>query len=279
MKIGTIFLLAMVTCLLILGGIWQIAYDWQSRLQKQIQADELYSPVQIRWGELNTAEIHSDSFSDALFALGYVQGQLNGWTIALWRQAALGKLSDWYGGTVVDADRLIHQLGLPEIAKQTGNQLSPEDARLMAAFGAGIEDAWQDSEHMHEFFLQNIKPQPWELWHSLAIERLIAWMSVEPDATCNLGESVCKGIETLRSTLLIQGLESSSSWAISTSRGPFLYQRHILGKGIPPLFQEVILKVSNELDVRGATLLGTPFFTAGKQKLMHGPFFCILPDP
>jgi len=276
MKISSFFFLIII-CILIITGIWRIAYNGQSRLPNRLKTETIQSSVKIQWGNNNTAEIHSDSFSDALFGLGYVQGQLNGWTIALWRQASLGKLTDWYGAEVIEADRLIRKLELPEIAQISYSRLNPKEANLIASFGAGIQVAWQDVDHMHEFFLQNIIPEPWEPWHTLAIERLIAWMSSASEPVCNLGVSTCTAIENLRSILLLYGLESSSTWTVSTSRGPLLYQRHILGNGVSPIFQEVVIRVSNELEFHGASLLGTPFFPGGKTEqqawaiLLHSP--------
>ena len=265
-KIVSFVFLIIAICTAVIGGIWKIAYDWQSRLPDRVEAENLQSPVQIRWGEFSTSEIQASSFSDALLGLGYVQGQLNGWTIALWRQAALGELTDWYGNEAVESDKLIRQLGLSEIAQQSYSGLHPDEASLIAAFGEGIQLAWNETDRMHEFFLQNIIPEPWEPWHALAIERLIAWVSNSTDIACDLGVSVCSGIKKLRSLLLVHGLESSSAWVISTPRGPLLYQRHILGNGVSPAFQEVILKVTNGLEVHGAALLGTPFFPAGRAK-------------
>ncbi len=264
MKISGFVLLIIVICFLAISGIWKIAYDWQSRLPERLSVNTIESPVKINWGEFNTAEIQANSFSDALFGLGYVQGQLNGWTIALWRQAALGKLSEWYGREVVEADRLIHQLGLPEVAHQIYERLDEQNANLIMSYGVGVQLAWEEVEYMHEFFLQKIEPVPWEPWHTLAIERLIGWMSVAPDSVCSLGESICTGSKILQSVLLLNGIEHSSALVASTSSGPLLYQRHVQGKGLSPMFQDVSLNISNELVIRGASLIGTPFFPAGK---------------
>ncbi len=264
MKTVGFVLLVSIICFVAIRGVWRIAYDWQSRLPPQLSVDLVESPVKISWGEFNTAEIHSNSFSDALVGLGYVQGQLSGWTIALWRQAALGKLSEWYGTEVVEADRLIHQLGLPELAYQIYNDLGERNANLIRAHGEGIQLAWEDVEYMHEFFLQKIEPEPWQPWHSLAIERLIAWMSVAPDSVCSLGDPICSGSKILQSALHLNGFEHSSALVISTSRGPLLYQRQVQGKGISPTFQDVVLHVADEVVIHGASLIGTPFFPTGK---------------
>lgn len=255
----------LISCILIIG-VWRITYDWQSRLPKKVSVDGLESTVEIRWGNLNTAEIKAESFSDGLFGLGYAQGQLNGWTIALWRQAALGRLTEWFGTDGIDADRLVKLLGIPEIAEQINHDLDSDQATLITAFGKGIELAWQETDSMHEFFANNISPQPWESWHTLAIERLIAWMSVSSDSLCALGASVCAGSANLQSILLLHEFEASSSLVLPTSNGPLLYQRHILGNGIMPAYQEVSLTISNEFELHGAALIGTPFFPAGKTR-------------
>ncbi len=261
--VGWVFL-GLVIFFVAIGGIWRTAYDWKSRLPNQLDVVGLESPVEIHWGEFKTAEIQANSLPDALLGLGYVQGKLNGWTIALWRQAALGKLSDWYGSEAVEADRIVRLLGLPENAQRASEHLSLNEASLIAAFGKGVQLGWREADHVHEFFLQDIIPEPWEPWHALAIERLIAWMSAVPDSVCSLGKHVCTDIAKLDSIILLHGLESSSAWILPTLQGPLLYQRHILGRAAPPTFQEVTLNVADGFEMHGASLIGTPFFPAGK---------------
>ena len=261
--VGWIFFWGII-CFVVIGGVWKKMYDGKSRFPDQLKIAGLESPVEIQWGEFDTAQIQANSLSDALSGLGYVQGRLNGWTIALWRQAALGKLSDWYGADAIEADRLVQLLDLSGNAQNAGRHLPPAEASLMASFGKGIDLAWQDTDSMHDFFLQNIRPEPWEPWHALAIERLIAWMSTSPDSLCLLGEPICAGTARLDSMILVHGLESSSAWLLPTSRGAVFYQRHVLGNSTAPVFQDVALTIANEPDMYGTSLIGTPFFPAGK---------------
>lgn len=266
MKITVFATLVLFICLAAGISIWRTAYDWQSSPPKKVTIESLGDPVQILWGKFNSAEIRAESMPDALTGLGYVQGHLNGWTIALWRQAALGKLTDWYTPKGEDADRLVLQLGLAEIAKMAANNLNAQEKELIAAFGAGIRAAWKDSDYMHEFFLQDITPEPWEPWHTLAIERLLAWISTSPDSVCSLGLSVCGGDAELRSILRLQGFEYSSSWVFSTPERSLLYQRHVVGNAVPPVFQEAVLNVQGQSELEGLSLIGTPFFPTGKSR-------------
>lgn len=266
MKITVFATLVLFICLVAGISIWRTAYNWQSSPPKKVTIETLDAPVQILWGEFNSVEIRANSMPDALTGLGYVQGHLNGWTIALWRQAALGKLTDWYTPKGEHADRLVLQLGLAEIAQMAANNLSAGEKDLIAAFGAGIQAAWKDTDHMHEFFLQEITPEPWEPWHTLAIERLLAWVSTSPDSVCSLGLSVCNGDSELRSMLHLQGFEFSSSWVYSTAERSLLYQRHVVGDAVPPVFQEAVLNVQGQSELEGLSLIGTPFFPTGRSR-------------
>ncbi len=263
-KSSAILLGIVVILIVVISGMWHIAYDWQSRLPDRLTVETIDSDVGIRWNNYNTAQITAQSLSDALLGLGYVQGQLNGWTIALWRQTALGQLTDWYGPEMTDADRLMRQLGFGEISQKVYTQLNSFDVKLLDAFGHGVQLAWEDADQMREFFLQKIQPSPWESWHSLAVERLIAWMSSPRGSMCDLGDSVCAGMKQLRSILMLHDFESGSAWVVSSSQGPLFYQRHVLGNSISQSFQEVTLNVSDRFELHGASLLGTPFFPAAK---------------
>ncbi|MXW83102.1 MAG: penicillin acylase family protein [Rhodothermaceae bacterium] len=266
MKITVFATLVLFICLVAGISIWRTAYHWQSSPPKRVTIETLDDPVQILWGEFNSVEIRAKSMPDALTGLGYVQGRLNGWTIALWRQAALGRLSDWYTPMGEHADRLVLQLGLAEIAQAAASNLDAREKELITAFGAGIQSAWKDTDYMHEFFLQEITPEPWEPWHTLAIERLLAWISTSPDSVCGLGLSVCSGDAELRSMLHLQGFEFGSSWILSSPERSLLYQRHVLGNAVPLVFQEAVLNVQGQSVLEGLSLIGTPFFPTGKSR-------------
>ena len=99
---------------LLVGGIllWFLAYGVQKGPPKRLALDAIKAPVQIGWGMRGEVSIEAEQEQDAMAALGYVHGRERAWSVVLWRQAALGRLGEWFGEPALALDRLTLRLGL-----------------------------------------------------------------------------------------------------------------------------------------------------------------------
>jgi penicillin amidase len=133
----------------------------------------------VSWLESGGIVVQAASIEDALFILGYGQARSRAWQTVLWRQAAQGRLSEWFGPDALPVDRMIRQLELEERARAAWEALSPDEREELNRFASGIDTALsaRDLNRATPFLILGFRAEPWEPWHSLAVERLFSWMS------------------------------------------------------------------------------------------------------
>ena len=236
--------------------------------------DGLSSSTSIQWTKEGLAAIEAERPLDALTALGFVHGQERGWTVALWRQTALGTLSRWFGTGVVPLDRHIRRLGIARRAQEAFEQMPEATQNRLQAYCRGLNAALLSSrvQQQDPFLLLDVQPEPWKPWHTLAVERLLAWLATPPlDIPSGAPSAVADFQQInvqLRRWLHLHGWERSMVWAARKQASPdssrtVLFQRHVLGASATPIVQEVTLRHPGIPRLSGATLPGVPFFITG----------------
>jgi len=231
---------------------------------------ELSDTVTVGWSDSELVSINAKEDPDALRALGYVHGVTRGWTIALWRRTALGRVSQWFGAKLVPIDRHVLRLGLKRHAKAAYEELPPPTQRRLRAYSQGLNSALQSEEvqSQHPFVLFDLTPRPWEPWHVVLIERLIAWIATGPlELPPDPGPALANFRETdgqLRRWLHLHGWSRGLIWALrpassDAASSPTLFQRHVLGATAAPVVQEVRLQLEDDPPIKAATLPGGPF--------------------
>ncbi|BBM73031.1 penicillin acylase family protein [Rhodothermus marinus] len=223
-----------------------------SGLQAAVVIDELPGHlVAIRAANLN----------DALAALGYVHGLRNGWPLLLWRQAALGRQAEWFGALPVPLDSLIHALLVPEQARAAYEHLPQHTQALLDGYARGLQTALQERavRLRDELTLLQIPVAPWEPWHSLAVERLLALLMLPDTLDAALPE-----LSALRAWLHLYGFRHSLAWVRPTPDGArLLFMRYVYGDLALPFFQEVLITLPDDT-LRLVTVPGTLLFPAGQ---------------
>ena len=225
---------------------------------------ELPSETRILWGISGDVTIESLSEQAAYGSLGYVHARNHPWTMALLRQAALGRLSEWFGEKAIPADMLTRRLGIASIAHDSLESIPESGRSILSAYASGATAAWNDPDFrlLPEFVLLDYTPESWEAWHTLAVERLIAYLAVDID--CFSATEYCQADSTLHALLLLDGFESSLAWVTSQdSSTSTLFQRHVYGSSAQSIFQEAQLNIRGHSSPRGLTLIGTPYFVGG----------------
>lgn len=271
LRIGTVFL--GIVLVLVLGGalLWYLTYGVVSDTPDRLALSSLQGPVEILWGEQDDLSISASNETDALAGLGYVHGHKRAWSVALWRQAATGRLSEWFGEPAFAIDHLTRQLGLAEQAQASYAALNEEEKALLRAYAEGMNAAMAGlgEQLRYEFVVLDVEPDPWQPWHTLAIERLFAWLVVVPPerdafpADAEVG-AFYTADQDLKKWLGLHGFENSMAWAIRDTTGTHFFQRHVYGATALPFLIETSLSWEGSEPVWGASVPGTPFFLAGK---------------
>ena len=265
-----ITLIAIAVVIASAGAVLYLAYGLSEELPSQAVVTGLSDSTRIAVSENGSAFISAPTRADAYAALGYLHTQNHVWSMVLWRRTALGRLSEWFGDNLLELDRLTRKLQLGRLARRDFEQLPPESKQLLEAYANGVNSALREERvrMTEELVVLEQMPSRWEPWHTLAVERLFAWLAAEPlnpDSVRAAPPSARNFFEAdrlLRDWLHIHGFENSVAWTASDSSGGHFYQRHVYGASALTIFQDVKMEWPGT-SVTGATLIGTPFMPAG----------------
>ncbi|MCU0643570.1 MAG: penicillin acylase family protein [bacterium] len=174
--IGIVGMVLIITLVVIIQGI-RLNRESLAQTNGTIVVQGLNSSVQVYRDSYGVPHLFAKTEDDLFFAMGFVVSQDRLWQMDINRRAATGTLSEIFGAPTLAYDKLIRTIGLPEIANQLIENLSPESKRIITAYTAGV-NAFLDIHKKHlptEFIVMKYEPQPWDISHSLAFQRLIAW--------------------------------------------------------------------------------------------------------
>ena len=248
--------------------VWYLAYERNPSPPESVQVPGLSEVTTIAWGSRHGVRIRASSYLDATAALGYTHGWRNPWSVIFWRQAALGRLAEWFGDDAIAIDRLTRQLGFATRAEEVAGTLSAEDSLFLEAYTAGLNAALLDPDTpLREDFLQlRLLPAPWQIWHTLALERLLAWLAVPrgdiPSGHSDL-EPFLQANRQMRTWLRLHGFEHSIAWIMEDAGDVTLFQRLVYGDAALPVFQRVEVALGAGQYLRGISIPGTPFMPFG----------------
>ncbi|MDX1420960.1 MAG: penicillin acylase family protein, partial [Rubricoccaceae bacterium] len=248
------------------------AYGTEPARSGTLDVPGLRGPVAVSWADGGVV-VEGTEAADLAAALGYVHGVDDAWALALWRQAALGSLSQWFADpAAVALDRHARALGLGSLARLTYSALPDSNRALLDAYAAGVNRALADPAvaQRDEFVLLDLAPDPFEPWHALAVERLFAWAGTPPlrlDGAATSDSALARFARTdslYRAFLHLGGASQSRAWVapLDAAGGVALVQQHAYGASALPLVREVTLRRGGR-SVVAATVPGTLVFPGG----------------
>ncbi len=270
----TVLLVVLLAAFVLGSVVLYFAYGADDSPPRRVRIEGLAGPATVAWQPNDVVTIRAESHRDRAAALGYAHGMRRGWQAALWRQTARGRLSAWYGPRMMEMDRLTRRLGFGVLAEEAYTRLEPGAQALLAAYPRGMSAALRSEALRRQaaFALLGIAPSPWEPWHTLAVERLIAWLAspLRPlrESTVAVSDSASAFLAAnrrLHDWLGLHGFAHSAAWAGRGDTATHFMQRQVYGHSALPLLLEVVLaNAEGTVLRRGATLPGTPFFLAGR---------------
>lgn len=129
------FLLLAVAALIVLTilALWIYSLALYPQYSGDIEVPGLESEVEVIFDDYGIPHIYGQNSSDTYFALGYVHAQDRLFQMDLLRRVGGGRLSEFFGETTLDVDRLFHTLGIPEYAAESAEQFDQLDPELQTA--------------------------------------------------------------------------------------------------------------------------------------------------
>ncbi|CAN5667370.1 penicillin acylase family protein [soil metagenome] len=176
-KVGLV-LLTLVVLLVVgaAGTVWYLRSAEPSYDRDQTLAG-LDAPVELWRDSLGVPHLWAQSERDLLRAIGYVHASDRLWQMELFRRVADGRLAEVLGENMLETDRFLRTLGMGRVAAETERLLDPESRELIQAYADGV-NAWlaeQRGALPPEFVALRIRPERWQLRHTLAIGTIMAW--------------------------------------------------------------------------------------------------------
>lgn len=250
--------------------LWSVSSS-PERAPREHVVEGLAGPATIHWQPSGVASASIQDQRDAAFTLGYIHGMQRTWTLLLWRQAATGHLSTWFGEAVMPIDEHVHQLGIPHGAREALSALPDTTRRELDRYTEGINAALstQAAANRKPLLALGIEAKPWSAWHSLAVERLFAWLAADPlPAYTPETAGIARFRERdalLHRFLHVHGLDRSVAWSRRDS-GAVITSRLVTGATARPLLQDVVIDTDDGTRWTGGTLPGAPIALSGTRR-------------
>ncbi|MBD0777480.1 penicillin acylase family protein [Maribacter sp. ANRC-HE7] len=135
------------------------SYKGQKTLSKLSKETNVY------YDPYGIPHIYAANEEDAFRTLGYVHAQDRLWQMELLRRIGSGRLSEVFGGKMLDTDKFFLSLGIDEASKETVAVLDPNNptVQLSQAYLDGINQFIAEGPTPIEFYLTGIDKVPFQL--------------------------------------------------------------------------------------------------------------------
>ncbi len=245
-----------------------LAYGTGAKRSGEVEVDGLTSPVTVGWPEEGLPVVSAQTPEGLYAGLGYVHASDATWAMVLWRQAALGELAGWFPARS-GLDRHARALGFGVSARRAYDALDAPQRALLDSYARGVNAALAvpGVAQRDEFVLLDVRPEPWQPWHALAVERLLAWLATPPPhadsgfaaamrADVNV-ERFAQADSAFRAYLQLGGFQQARAYTGRLAGDvPFFAVSQPWGSSAVPLFEEVALELGGRR-VTAATVPGT----------------------
>ncbi|HEY3251119.1 MAG TPA: penicillin acylase family protein, partial [Ignavibacteria bacterium] len=143
----------------------------------KVEVSRIKSPVKIYFDDFGVPQIMSLNEEDAYFTLGYLHARDRLWQMDLTRRVAEGRLSEIFGASTINFDKLFRTIGINRFCYSWYNKLSPKTKQILDSYTKGV-NYFIEANYNNlpvEFDALNFRPEPWKAEHSLMIVRLMGW--------------------------------------------------------------------------------------------------------
>ncbi len=148
-----------------------LAYGSLPPLKGEYRVACLNGRVEIRFDARQRPYVQAQTLEDALFAEGWLHGTHRLWQMELFRRAAKGRLAELLGPSMLDTDKELWRMGIPQLGCNLEAKASSQMQRYVAHYVSGVNAAiTRAAAPPPEFLLLRWRPEPWTARdvHSLA---------------------------------------------------------------------------------------------------------------
>ncbi len=270
------------------------------RTEGEINLPGLSGQARIVRDEHGVAHIFGDGDDEVFFALGFAHASDRFFQMDLARRYIRGRLSEILGPDFVAVDARSRIRGYPGAAANVEATWSPEIARIVTAYTAGVNARLDDAPAPPEYLLLQVSPEPWEPVDSATLviyladmlasgfgedmERARAAAALDPERLAEFlpgypdwGPTTLKDEDIAPqaapagppspTTIRAEDAPGSNAWVVSGERSatgaPLLANDPHLSLGTPSIWYFARLDLSAG-PVIGGTVPGTPFVLLGR---------------
>ncbi|WP_386626567.1 penicillin acylase family protein [Sulfitobacter geojensis] len=168
-----------VLCVLTIAMVYWLASRSLPDYTDDLTVRGLEAPVEIVRDNANVPHIFGESDADVFFGLGFAHAQDRMWQMIMLRRTAQGRLSEVFGSSTLDIDKLMRRLDLYPLSVQSAATLDAKTRAALEAYSAGVNARLNqiNSEALGrgapEMLLFNAPMAPWRPADSVAITKLL----------------------------------------------------------------------------------------------------------
>jgi penicillin G amidase len=250
---------------------WYLAYGSGTSSDEKLSVEGLSEMVSLDWSREQSVHITASTTADFMIGLGFAHASARTWEMLLYRQTALGRLSEWFGEATEEQDLLMRILQIGSSARNSYFLLSSDDRTLLDRYADGINAALglRRVGRNKAMVLLDLQPDRWEPWHSIAVERLWAWIGTRNERTTptkgvaekNFSSLIQNADDALRSRLHLFGFQNS---VVATGNDEILF-RYVLGNSGSASFQPFSAEIDGNTLVRGLSVPGSIMVPVGQR--------------
>ncbi len=172
-------ILGFVLILLLALGIFVLIQldDMEPEYSGEQQIAGIEQPVTLSWDSSGVVHIRGERTSDVIFAAGYAAAKERLWQMFLIKKMARGELSQIFGDTTLQVDKLFLTLGLDSLTERLYRNSSAESREWLKLYAGGINAYLREigDNYPIEFILLRTEPGEWSAEDCLLQNRLMAW--------------------------------------------------------------------------------------------------------
>ena len=149
----------------------------------ELEVPGLTGDVTVIRGEHGIPQLYGDSTDDLMLAQGFVHAQERFYEMDIRRHVTAGRLSELFGETAVETDKVIRTMGWRRVAERELDLLQPDTRAALDAYAEGV-NAYLATREPSELALEytvlragglDYRPEPWTPVDSLAWLKAMAW--------------------------------------------------------------------------------------------------------